>query len=162
MRYQTYIRELVILSPILDIEHVQLWLIKYEQEFKSAISYSSCRKWSKWMNNKEKPYPCVCNTRVQDCIFIEAYYKFNNAFDLYKQQQHFMNLVPQYELIKKNKEGLKSFNEDLNALGLHFPFDSKIIISLHTKPYSKITLQLNEKEFMGILEFQKLFINIIN
>ncbi|QOG02302.1 hypothetical protein [Flavobacterium sp. MDT1-60] len=162
MRYQTYIQELLSLSPILHIEYVQLWLIKHENEFHNAINDSHCRKWDKWMSNNEKPFPCVCNIRQQDCMFIEAYYKLNNAYDLYKKQQYLIiGLVPQYQSIKNNKAKLKTFNANLNALGLNLPFDSEIVISLSPEPYKKIVLQLNEKEFTDVIEFQELLSNII-
>lgn len=149
-------------SHILSIKQIQCWLIKFENEFHNAINDTDCRKWKKWLDNTERPFPCVCTTRVQDCIFIEAYYKLNIALDLYKQQKYFIGLVARYLSIKNNREGLKVFTTNLNALGLNLPFDSKIVISLNPEPYEKIILQLNEKEFEGVIEFQEFLSNIIN
>ncbi|QOG03489.1 hypothetical protein [Flavobacterium sp. MDT1-60] len=149
-------------SHILNIQQIQCWLIKFENEFHNAINDCDCRKWKKWLNNTEKPFPCVCSVRMQDCIFIEAYYKLNNALDLYKQQQYLIGLVLQYQSLKNNKAELKAFTNNLNALELNLPFDSKIVISLNPEPYEKIILQLNENEFEGVIEFQELLSNIIN
>ena len=73
-----------------------------------------------------------------------------------------MELVPQYQSIKNNKANLKLFTANLNALGLNLPFDSEIVISLSSEPYKKIVLQLNEREFEGVIEFQELLSNIIS
>lgn len=147
-------------SHILNIKDIKYWLIKFENEFHNAINDSDCRKWKKWLDNTEKPFPCVCSTRAQDCIFIEIYYKLNIALDLYKQQEYFIDLVAKYQAIKINKAELKVLTSNLNALGLNLSFDSKIVISLNPEPYQKIILQLNEKEFEGVIEFQELLSNI--
>lgn len=135
--------------------------MKFDDEFHNAINYSDCRKWDKWINNNEKPLPCACRIRVQDCIFIETYYELNNAFDLYNQQQYFMEIILKYQSIKNNQTKLNVFTTNINALRFDLSFDSKIIISLNTEPYEKIVLQLNEKEFEGIIEFQELLSNTI-
>jgi hypothetical protein len=149
-------------SHILNIQQIQCWLIKFENEFHNAINDCDCRKWNKWLDNNENPFPCACSTRMQDCIFIEAYYKLNNAFELYKQQQQLIGLVAQYQSIKNNKVELRVFTNNLNALGLNLTFDSIIIISLNPEPYEKIVLQLNEKEFEGIIGLQNIFNELSN
>ncbi|WP_269233699.1 hypothetical protein [Flavobacterium flavigenum] len=155
MRYETYLCELQNVSPTLNIEHIQDWLMKYDKEFHIAIANCECRKWSKWLTANEKPFPCTCATRVQDCIFIETYYELNNVLDLYKRQKYFIDLVAKYHSIKNNKEELKAFtnNESLEHI---LSFDSKIIISLNPEPYEKLVLQLNEVEFEGIIELQEI------
>lgn len=162
MNHQNYIGELQSISSMLDIQYIQLWLMKYNNEFHNAINSSTCRKWSKCLNTDVQPFPCACSVRMQDCIFIEAYYKLNNAFELYKQQQQLIGLVAQYQSIKNNKVELRVFTNNLNALGLNLTFDSIIIISLNPEPYEKIVLQLNEKEFEGIIELQKILLKAYN
>ena len=51
--------------------------MKYETEFHNSINSSNCRKWYKWLNNQEKPFPCVCSIRENDCVFIELYYELS-------------------------------------------------------------------------------------
>jgi len=136
-------------SHILKIKQIQCWLIKFENEFYNAINLSTCRKWSKWLNSNEKPFPCACATRVQDCIFIETYYELNIVLDLYKRQKYFIDLVAKYYSIKNNKEEFKAF-DNLRSLEHILSFDSKIIKSLNPEPYENLILQLNEKEFRGL------------
>ncbi len=64
------------LKPYYSIHHINWWLMKYEEEFYNAIPKSECRKWSKWVDdNSIHVFPCVCPTREQDCVFIEAFHK---------------------------------------------------------------------------------------
>jgi len=162
MRYETYLCELQNVSPTLNIEHIQDWLMKYDKEFHIAIANCECRKWSKWLNTNEEPFPCVCSTRLQNCIFIEAYYKLNNALDLYKKQEYFTDLVVKYQSIKNSKEEFKAFTSDLDVLGFNLSFSPKIVISLNSEPYEKIVFKLNAIEFRVVIEFQELLLNHIN
>lgn len=159
MRKIDFVNELLNLSSVLSMHHIQWWLMKYEKEFYKAINNSECRKWSKWLDTNEKPFPCVCDTRAEDCIFIESYYKLNNVFGLHKKQEYFIKLGFQYQSIKNNKAELKAFTNYLNSLGLNLTFDSKIIISLKTEPYKKIIFQLNENEFENVIRFQNIYFN---
>jgi hypothetical protein len=156
MKFKTklYLQELIKISPILNTQHIQRWLIEYEKEFHKVINNCECRKWSKWLTANEKPFPCTCATRKQDCIFIETYYKLNNVLDLYKRQKYFIGLVEKYHSIKNNKEELKAFTNH-ESLEHILSFDSKIIISLNPEPYEKLVLQLNEVEFEIVLGLQK-------
>lgn len=150
------LKELIGIKPSVDITQIHSWLTKHKNEFHNAINSSTCRKWSKWLTANEKPFPCTCATREQDCIFIETYYKLNNVLDLYKRKKYFIDLVAKYHSIKNNKEELKVFanHEPLEHI---LSFDSKIIISLNPEPYEKLVLQLNEKEFENLIQFQNIY-----
>ncbi|SFD38053.1 hypothetical protein [Flavobacterium phragmitis] len=157
-----HLKQLSELAPILSIAKIQLWLEIHKEEFYNAIDDSECRKWSKWLNANEKPFPCVCSERVQNCIFIEAYYKLSNALDLYRKQECFTDLVAKYQSIKNSKEEFKAFASDLDVLGFNLSFNPKIVISPNSEPYEKIVFQLNVIEFRVVIEFQELLLNHIN
>lgn len=72
-----HIKELINIAPILSVNHIQWWLMKHESEFHNSINSSSCRKWDKWLIRNEKPFPCACSSRENDCVFIELYYELS-------------------------------------------------------------------------------------
>lgn len=77
LKFHPYIQELQDIAPILNMEHIIAWLGEHKNYYRFSISESSCRKWSKWIENNEKPFPCVCSIREEDCVFIELYYELN-------------------------------------------------------------------------------------
>ncbi len=77
MKFIRYTNELQVIAPILNIGHIITWLGEHENYYKFLISESSCRKWSKWIEYNEKPFPCVCPVREKDCVFIELYYELS-------------------------------------------------------------------------------------
>lgn len=74
MKHQSYIEELQNLTNPLEIQHIIWWLMKYEKEFYKALPITNCKKWYKWFYKEEKPFPCCCPVKEQDCLFIELYY----------------------------------------------------------------------------------------
>lgn len=77
MKYQSYIEELQNPLTPLELHHIHCWLIKYESEFYNSIDESSCRKWNNCHHRNEKPFPCVCPTREDSCVFVELYYELD-------------------------------------------------------------------------------------
>lgn len=77
MKALKYIEELNETGQVLSIEHIISWLGKHENYYRFSISESSCRKWSKWIETNEKPFPCVCQIREKECVFIELFYELN-------------------------------------------------------------------------------------
>lgn len=74
MKYQSYIEELQNLSNPLELNHIIWWLMKYEDEYYKTLPITNCKKWYKFFYKDEKPLPCCCPIKEQDCVFIELYY----------------------------------------------------------------------------------------
>lgn len=65
-------------NQILEVNYIKTWLFENQNYFHFLVNESSCRKWSKWIEDKTiHIYPCVCTTREQNCVFIETYYKLS-------------------------------------------------------------------------------------
>jgi len=77
IKNEKFIKELINKSSTLNLQQIQEWLSKHEDDYKHAINISSCRKWHKMTNHKEIPYPCVCQKREKTCVFIELYYELD-------------------------------------------------------------------------------------
>lgn len=71
-------------NNVATIKEVENWLDEVKNHVNFLISESPCRKWDKWKNNNEKPFPCVCAVRNDECIFIELYYKFKELEGTYQ------------------------------------------------------------------------------
>jgi len=149
--------ELQNLSSTIDIEHIKNWLIKYKNEFHNTINSNTCKKWSKWLNTNEKPFPCVCSSREQDCIFIEAYYELEKIAELHKKEDNFKSIVQEYKSIVNNKNAVSEWIEKYKDFEVELYFYSEINISLQSEPYKSLRIALNESEFKNLLEFQKIF-----
>lgn len=115
MEYLSYIEELLNISNPLELNHIHWWLMKYEAEFNNSIDKSNCRKWDKWFKRNEKPFPCVCSTRENDCVFIDLYYELN-------------------KITKQEYSSNTEFIED-NLL--------ELVITTQNEPYKKIKLLIN-------------------
>lgn len=99
MKYQTYIEELQNLSNPLELNHIIWWLMKYEDEFYKALPITNCKKWYKVFYKDEKPLPCCCLIKEQDCVFLELYYDLERM-----TQEQTPNLIRLNKRINRNPQ----------------------------------------------------------
>src|SRR5690554_6657753 len=62
-------------NETINLQEVSVFLDEFRESFKKVVKTNECRKWSKWIARNERPFPCVCPTRNEDCIFAEVYYE---------------------------------------------------------------------------------------
>lgn len=150
----------LLLNKTLTISQVEEWLDSEKNIFKKAIQESNCNKWNKWLEDKSTHiYPCVCPTRVEDCIFIETYYELEKVLYLNKKEDYFKNLILEYKQLQNDKKTIKEWVKKLEDIGSNLFFKSILEIKLESEPLKYLKLQINENEFQNLIEFQKLFDN---
>lgn len=104
-QYQKHIEVLVKDSPKLSIKIIQDWLEEYENYLKFLIGETSCRKWSKWLEDKSTHvFPCACKLREESCIFIETYYELEKIIDLFDRQGKIAEILREFDQIKNNPD----------------------------------------------------------
>lgn len=165
--YNTYIQELLSINPVLSINHIHWWIMKYEKEFYSAVNSTSCRKWYKYINYGEKPFPCACPKREEDCIFIELYDKLNKLTELHKKESYFKSELLKYEQVLGGDEAELVWLERNKATGKLFfvrteEGDIRLSIKKHQEPYLTIKIDIDRQDFKNILELKKLFSKLNN
>lgn len=103
--YEKYLEVLVKDNPTLKISTIKNWLEEYENYFKFLIGETSCRKWSKWLEDKSiHIFPCVCKLREESCVFIETYYELEKIMDLYHRQEKIAEVLKEFDQIKNNPD----------------------------------------------------------
>ncbi len=103
--YQKYLEVLVKDNSTLKISAIQDWLEEYENYFKFLIGETSCRKWSKWLEDKSTHiFPCICKLREASCVFIETYYELQKIIDLYYRQEKIAEVLKEFDQIKNNPD----------------------------------------------------------
>lgn len=100
---ETPLEELINKSSILNPKQIQEWLFKHEGAYKQAINLSSCRKWTKWINHNEIPYPCVCPRREKACVFIELYYELDKILKQEYDSEFITSDTTELVLVTQNK-----------------------------------------------------------
>ena len=94
MNYKAYIQELQNSFQPLELPQIFCWLRKYEKIYQKAVIKSNCRKWHKWSYKGEKPFPCVCPSGDEDCVFIETYYELAKLLTLHEHEKDFQQRKP--------------------------------------------------------------------
>ncbi|MEM5540721.1 hypothetical protein [Olleya sp. AS48] len=141
-----------------NIHHINWWLMKYEDEFYNAITKSNCGKWSKWIrDNSIHVFPCVCQTREQDCIFIELYFELLKVSELELKEVYFRGVMNEYDCIKNEKFALKQWLKKHKNMWVNLRLSKTIRIKLTTEPYSKLEVNLNGNDFRNFISFQKIY-----
>ena len=157
MPYSNYIKELISSNSVLKINHIQGWLVKYEDEYRKAIGSTECRKWARYLMIGEKPFPCVCPTRVEDCIFIELYYELSNVLQIMLQDEVYKNALKPYDTIKHNKNAVFEWVKANENIGRFLSFKGKIQITLNNEPYKILEIALDNSECENVLKFKNIF-----
>jgi hypothetical protein len=157
--YKTYIEELLNLDSELTVNQIQLWLKKYRDECLKAVDFTECRKWARYLRTGERPFPCVCETRVEECIFIELYIELNNALKLILQDEVYKKVLEHYEGIKYNNKAVFEWVKDNEELGKNLFFDGTVSVTINSEPYKKIELSLDKSECEHLHKFREVFKN---
>ncbi len=147
MNYTAYIQELQNISKPLELPHIIWWLTKYEKIFQKTVIVSDCKKWYKWFYRDEKPFPCVCPTRPEDCIFIELYYELQKLLALYKCEieSHQRKLSKDFDL---------AILEKIEFLDLDSSGHIRIIIATNNLKSESFILNINKDDFKSILKYR--------
>lgn len=146
----------------LTIGQIKAWLCEYENYFKFLINESNCRKWSKWLNDKNTfIFPCVCPIREQDCIFIETYYKLNGLESYLKLEPYFKQVLSEFQSISKQEASLLDWMQkhELDWDGLT-NLDSVLEIKLSVEPYNTLDIHINKEEFKYCFEFKEVYSDV--
>ncbi|UMB52618.1 hypothetical protein MKD41_09740 [Lutibacter sp. A64] len=157
MPYISYIQELLNLDSTLNINHIHWWLIKYEDDYRKAIGLTECRKWKRFLMTGEEPFPCACPTRVEDCIFIELYFKLDRVLKLMLDDEMYEEVLIPYEGIKHNKKAVFEWVKANEQLGKHLYFDGTIQVTTQKEPYKKIDIRIDKSECENLHKFIEVF-----
>lgn len=118
---------------------------------------NECRKWSKWVNRNERPFPCVCPTRNEDCVFAETYYKLNELSKLSNYLQACEDAILDFQSIKGNRLVIMEWlseHEELNETISNF--ENNISITISDSPYQKISIKVDYpniiKDFISLYQ----------
>ncbi len=150
-----FINDLVLQSDTLNIKDIKCWLEKHDNYFRFLISESKCRKWSKWLNNKNTfIFPCVCPIREQDCIFIETYYKLLSLEETLKLCEV---ALEEHEQINELGITLLEWRNKYQSLFLKNNLETKISIKETSEPYKVFKLKIEDKSFDCFRRFQKTY-----
>ncbi|RZK26085.1 MAG: hypothetical protein EOO43_03800 [Flavobacterium sp.] len=139
---------------VIDTTIIKSWLTKNESNFFEAIIKSHCKKWIKWSYYDEKPFPCVCQVREEDCIFIELYYELQRVIKLHEKEIYFKKALDEYLVANDDDSAVLAWIISHSEIGTKLFFKTTLSFLL---PYKKITIQLDVVECCTIIQFQDLF-----
>lgn len=150
------------MALILKVEYIKNWLSENEINLHYKVQETNCRKWTKWMKDKSTHiYPCVCPIREQECIFIETYYKLEKIILLHSRESYFRELIQLHMQAgtdnDKILEWFSHYKEEFDGLD----FNEIISITVRNKPYKTEKFNLDKMEFNNVIEFQRIFIDIL-
>ncbi len=112
-----YIEELKKLSKDnLRICRMNWWLLKYEEEFKKAISATSCSKWQRWFYKGETPSPCLCPKRDYLCVFIDLYRELDRLTQIQRLESQFEYFFHLFENVKESTELVMTWMSEIRPL----------------------------------------------
>lgn len=141
----------------ISIIKVKNWLKEYQYVFFQSIQKTSCRKWSKWLNdNSIHLYPCVCPVRNEDCIFVETYFELSKVIEISKMEERCEIELTKYQQIQHNKSAIFEWikaNEGLLEKIIYF----STIIKINSNKEENINVKLNPVHFKNILHLQSIF-----
>ena len=150
-KYQNHIAELNNGETILKVEHIISWLAEYENYFKFLVGETSCRKWSKWLEDKSTHvYPCVCELREESCVFIETYYELEKIIDLYYRQEKIAEVLKEFDQIKNNPD--LEFEWVEKYVDIADFFEGKL--QIREEDQKLISFEFDEDEFYTAILFE--------
>ncbi|KAF2518824.1 hypothetical protein E0W68_06080 [Flavobacterium salilacus subsp. salilacus] len=132
-----------------------------QDDLREAINKTPCKKWGKWFNDAEEPYPCVCSVRDEYCIELELYHELQKVINLYNQEAYFKQALEEFELIdKQSSTALLSWIKRYQGIGSKLFFNTTITISRSSEKNDKLIIQLNPDEFSTVIQFQEIFTTV--
>ena len=142
-------------NNMLSINQIKVWLVENENYCKYLINESNCRKWAKWLNNGEKPFPCVCPIREKDCVLIELYYKLISIEGILR---HHEEALEDFKKINELEITLLEWKRKYKSIYTKNNLDTIISIKQTSEPYKVLKLKIEPKSFDSIRRFQKIYI----
>lgn len=146
------INELLEGNDKLSIKQIGKWIEENSNYFNFLISETSCRKWYKWKNFNETPFPCVCPERELECVFIELYYNLLEVLEIAKLEVEFKKSV--YEFYQNID--IDAWKEKHKSLEGKYLRSNPIKVKTNSEPYETIKINLDQNEFKYGLEFKEL------
>lgn len=117
MKINTYIEELQELARgNLKICRMNWWLLKYENEFITAINSSTCNKWKKWYYDGEIPSTCLCPKKNNMCVFIDLYRELDRYTQIQKLEKYFKKCFVSFQGIKESKYLIDNWMIDIRPI----------------------------------------------
>ena len=154
--YISILKELENEELPLTAKKISVWQWLHERDFKHAIENTICGKWQKW-RNYEKIFPCVCSSREEDCIFLEAFAKLLDVYELNESEEKFKNIVLEFKRIANDEYEVKEWLKKYEETFLETNFDGRVIIYLNQETNEKIILKIDNDDFANVLEFIAIF-----
>lgn len=134
------------------------WITQRTDQVQERSLNTDCLKWKKWIQNDEIPFPCVCSTRNEECIFMETYYELQQAYYLFQKERQYLEALHQYNKDRYNKNAVFEWVKFYESLGSELIHFSKIIkIKIEQEPYQVKKIVLPESEIQNLLKFQEIF-----
>lgn len=128
------------------------------QNIKVKVLKSQCKKWFKYFNSGEQPYPCVCSARNKECIELQLYYELEKAQDIYNKQSYFKEAIEEFNSMEKNNDyAILSWIRKHKTMGSKLFFTPTISILCVPEKNEKLTIKLNPDEFSTVIQFQDIF-----
>lgn len=141
-----------------SINSIQEWLNCNASKLPLLVASTTCRKWSKWFNSEEKPYPCVCPHRDSICIQLELYYELQNVTKLYNQQEYFKMAINEFQLVNKdNEDAVLAWINKHKPVGSKMFFNPIITTQANSLNSRLLVVELDSFEFNSVIEFQGIF-----
>ncbi|TDS18889.1 hypothetical protein DFQ03_0600 [Maribacter caenipelagi] len=143
----------------MKIRKTQDWLKANHHKLCSSIKKTECYKWSRWLKDKRTHvFPCVCETRNDDCIFAETYYRVWQVGQLLEQEDMFVNALLEYENMKGDKGFHKRWLNNYSSLGENiFLLEERVKIAIQKDPYVTAEVILPREEIKHLLKFKEVY-----
>lgn len=143
----------------LSVEEIINWLQNYKYLRDFYINESKCQKWSYFLINGDKPYPCFCEQREKECFFIEIYYELERIVNFHNNSNYVKELtkICQTVINSADKKTVKSwqYNHEFSMDALNFDINLEILYS--KKPFKTLVLKLNENDFKYVNDYKLLY-----
>jgi hypothetical protein len=127
-----------------NIEKLQQWLKMNRDAFIEVSRNNECRKWFRWVNSNETPFPCVCTTRNEECIFAEVYYELSKVSEISNFESTCEEAILDFQAIKNDDTLIKRWIDQNQKLHTEISkFKSTIYITKFQNPYEKLTINVS-------------------
>src|SRR5690606_3313119 len=110
-----------------------------------------------WVSHNERPFPCVCPTRNEDCVFAEVYYELSKVAEISNFEKGCEEGVLDFHSFKKEEDDISLLDwmkQYENLYSEVHKFDSTIKITKFHTPIEKLTIKVEFpdtiKEFLEI------------
>jgi hypothetical protein len=140
----------------LSITDAKEFLRDNEEAAYSISNSSECGKWNKWLLNNEIPYPCVCSTRNDGCIFMQVYHELFINIEISNYVANCLEALLDYHSIKHNTTQVRAwFRTNYKLKNLVSAYNNNIRVHTTRNPteYLKIEVECPNP----IKDFQKLY-----